>query len=254
MPSRSILALCASAILAGCGSAPSATPTFTHASRAYVSPYLQPVVVGPLLTYQQQIGPLPFDLEHRLFPNQALKELGEGLAFAPPPVPEGWAAVPFLEDAIAVVVHHDSEIEDLTMSQLAGLFAGRLSDWSDLGADGGRVLPVIPVAGDSLREQFRQEVLGEQRFAQHSRLSPSPREAIEIVHGDRGAIAFVPASTMTDQVQAVRIEGAHPVRAVRSGRYPLMIEILIQFQEEPQGQLRDFLAWIQDWRLSQPVE
>lgn len=220
--------------------------------RAYVSPYLEPVVVSPLIEYQQQIGPLPFDLERRLNPIQAAEEQGEGIAFAPPPVPEGWLGVPFLEGAIAVVVHRDSGIRDLSLSQLAGLFAGRLSDWSALGAAGGQVLPVIPVQGDSLRARFQQEVLGEQRFAQHARLSPSPQDAIEIVHADRGAIAFIPASTLTERVQAIRIEGAHPVRSALSGRYPLMIETLIQIPSEPQGELRGFVVWIQDWRLDQP--
>lgn len=217
---------------------------------AYVSPHLEPIVVQAMLVYQSEAGPLPFDLERRLNPVQAASELDGSLAFAPPPVPEGWFAAPYAREAVAIITHPQTGVTDLSIPQLAGLFTGRLADWSAVSGETGRVQPVIPVAGDSLRERFGELVLHDQRFAQHSILAASPAAAIEFVQSERAGIAFVPASSLTDNVTVVRVEGASPIRAVASGRYPLTIEILFLSQEEPDGPVRDFLIWIQTHRAA----
>lgn len=205
-----------------------------------------------MIEYHSQVGPLPFDLERRLDPLGAIQERDGALAFAPPPVPEGWFGAPYAEDALAVITHPESGLPDLSISQLGGLFTGRLADWSSVGGQPRRVQPIIPVEGDSLRARFAELVLGDQRFAQHSILAASPEAAIELVQGDPGAIAFVPASTLTGGLTVVRVEGASPIRAAASGRYPLTIEILYVSEREPQGALRGFLIWAQARRSQEP--
>lgn len=246
------LGLTLAALTAACAPAPTATPTIMPVQTAYVSPFIEPVVVQAMIEYHSEIGPLPFDLERRLHPTLAVQERDGSLAFAPPPVPQGWFAAPYAEESLAIITHPETGRPDLSIAQLAGLFTGRLADWSAVGGQPGRVQPVIPVEGDSLRSRFAELVLGDQRFAQHSILAASPDAAIKLVQEDPGALAFIPASSLTGGVTVVRIEGASPIRAAASGRYPLTIEILVLSEDEPQGPVREFLIWTQARGVAEP--
>lgn len=237
--------LVAGSLLEGCTPGPAPTPTFVAVATAYVSPFLEPVIVPAMQEYREQVGPLPFDLERRLNPSQIAAEGNRAVAFAAPPVPEGWFGAPFTQDSLAIITHSESGVKDLSIGQLAGLFTGRLANWSSVGGASGRVQPVIPVEGDSMRSRFSELVLGDQRFAQHALLADSPSSSIERVQEDPGAIAFVPTSSLPADVTVVRVEGASPIRSQATGRYPLTIQILFLSPQEPQGALRGFLEWIQ---------
>jgi phosphate transport system substrate-binding protein len=44
-----------------------------------------------------------------------------------------------LDDALAIVVHPDNPVDQLTEEQVAKIFAGEITDWSEVGGDGGAI-------------------------------------------------------------------------------------------------------------------
>ena len=44
-----------------------------------------------------------------------------------------------LDDALAIVVHPDNPVTQLTEEQVAKIFAGQITDWSEVGGDGGEI-------------------------------------------------------------------------------------------------------------------
>ncbi len=160
--------------------------------------------------------------------------------------PAGWFATPLSEDGIVLVVHPDLRVRDLSVDELAAIFTGRLSSWEALADTDLQIQPVIPLPGDEVRAEFQSAVMSGQRFTNNALLGPTPAAVLQLVGENEGAVGFLPYSAIGEKVHPIRIEGTLPGTAtIHNGRYPLPITILAIAPQEPSGEVRTWLAWIQ---------
>lgn len=248
--SRLLAGLISLVLLAGCSSATTATATLAEIPTVHVSPFALPLAQGLGQQYLQERGALPFDL----IPTSGLSGLeaaGEGKAVLHldfPPVPEGWFATPIGWEGIAIIVHPEVPIRTLTMADLAAIYSGRADDWQAFGRGQGSIQPVIPPEGDSLRAVFLSQVMPDERVTTLARLSPTPEQALFITQETEGAIAMVPAHfEMADSgISVLRLDGEFPEpNNLERGDYPLRVRVLAIAPEEPTGEIREWLTWVQ---------
>ncbi len=167
--------------------------------------------------------------------------------------PTGWFATPLSEDGIVVVVHPDLRVRDLSIDELAAIFIGRMSSWESLADTDLPIQPVIPLPGDELRTAFQSTVMNGQRFTNNALLGPTPAAVLQLVDENEGAIGFLPYSALGEKVHPIRVEGTLPGTAtIHDGRYPLRISILAIAPQEPDGEVRAWLAWIQSEMQTTP--
>jgi hypothetical protein len=160
--------------------------------------------------------------------------------------PAGWFATPLLEDGIVVVVHPDLRVRDLSIDELAAIFTGRLSSWDSLTDVDLPIQPVIPLPGDEIRAAFQSTVMSGQRFTNNALLGPAPASVLQLVGETEGAVGFLPYSAVVEKVRPIRVAGILPGAATfRNGQYPLPISILAIAPQEPSGEVRAWLAWLQ---------
>ena len=57
-------------------------------------------------------------------------------------------------DGIAVIVNADSKVSDLTVEQIAQIFTGAITDWSEVGGDAGTISCIGREAGSGTRDGF----------------------------------------------------------------------------------------------------
>ncbi|MCJ7823889.1 MAG: hypothetical protein MUP44_03240, partial [Anaerolineales bacterium] len=63
---------------------------------------------------------------------------------------------------------------------------------------------------------------------------------------NEGAVGFLPFSAVGDKIRPIRVEGTLPGAAtINDGSYPLPISILAIAPQEPSGEVRAWLAWLQ---------
>jgi ABC-type phosphate transport system substrate-binding protein len=73
----------------------------------------------------------------------------------------------------------------------------------------------------------------------------------ESIRSLNGGIGFIPASQLEQGMRMVEIDGIAPTdAAISSGEYPLWVDIKATSLEEPTGQIREFLGWLQQSRLT----
>ncbi len=193
-----------------------------------------------------------FDL-HTLAPLEMPGAIEDGsvqLAIVGGTPPEDAFATPLYAEGIAVIVHADNNIRSLSLDELEGLVSGRIANWSALKDADAAVQPVIPLPADETRIHFEQLVMGDEAASVKALLAPTPAAMIQLVAQYPGAIGYLPFSSLTDEVRALRVDNVEPSSAnVRSGRYPLVLPVIAYALEEPQGALRNWLLAIQS-----PVE
>lgn len=111
-------------------------------------------------------------------------------------------------DGIAIVVHPNNPISRLSTQQLADVFAGKISNWSELG---GPSLPIVVYSRDAnsgTYEMFWSLVMREQRVVAKSLFEDSAK-LVNAVLDTPGAIGFV-GLPYVKQAKALAIEDGGP--------------------------------------------
>jgi phosphate transport system substrate-binding protein len=235
-------------LLAGCATSAAPTPTLESPPRLVTTPALEPWVIDRAQAYADAQGPLPFDVDV-LPPQAALASAQEGTAdliVAAIEPPAGWFATPLATEGIAVIVHQDNPRLSFSTEQLADLFSGRIASWETFNADPLEVQPLIPLAGDQVRQRFETLVLGGNHATTNALLAPSPAIMASMVADNPGAIGYLLHVELAEGVNMVRVDGARPISTdIAQGSYSLTIEILALAPTEPTGVLRDWVEWLQ---------
>jgi ABC-type phosphate transport system substrate-binding protein len=235
-------------MLTACSRAPTATALPETVEHIAVTPAFKDTVIDWLEEYSAEYGPLPFDLE--VLPQEAaLADIEEGklsLIISSVNPPPGWFATPLAIEGIAVIVHPDNSIRDFSQDQLQGLFSGCISTWAELGGPQSQVQPAIPPVGDEIRELFDALITANAPPPPWAIVAPTPSTMLEFVRDNPSAIGYIPFSQAFEDIRVVRIEGILPGQSTfNDGRYPLWFSILAFAPEEPEGPIRQWLAWQQ---------
>lgn len=162
-----------------------------------------------------------------------------------PPGSDYWYN-PVALDGLAVVVHPDNPVRALTSAEVQGLFSGTLDNWAGLGGPDRAVVPVGRERGDGARALLTERIMAEQRAAIGTLVQPSNEALLEAVAGEPGAIGYTMIGALDERVAAITLDGVEPTpNNAGSQNYPLSTPLYFVSPEEPQGELRAFLAWLQ---------
>ncbi|HSD84062.1 MAG TPA: substrate-binding domain-containing protein [Anaerolineae bacterium] len=147
-------------------------------------------------------------------------------------------------DPIAVIVHPTNPLGDVTLAQLSDLFQGRTFDWTPFGGTG-EVIPVSREAEAYSRYIFEDRVMQTRAVTRNAVLKSSAKDVIDFVADTPGAIGYAPASQLDERVKAIAIEGVTPsAETAANGQYVLSSPLYVIAKSEPQGDLREFIAWL----------
>ncbi|MCX7792962.1 MAG: substrate-binding domain-containing protein [Thermodesulfovibrionales bacterium] len=147
--------------------------------------------------------------------------------------------------AVAVVVHRDIKISNLTMKQLRDILSGKIGNWKEIGGPDMPVRVVIPSKGYASRDECERIVMENQRFADNAIITPE-QTISETVDTTPGSIGIVDISMLdTKRVSVVKLEGLLPDKTnIKSGKYKLIIPINLVTKGEATGVLKDFIDFI----------
>lgn len=152
--------------------------------------------------------------------------------------------------ATVVVVHPSNPVKALTFAQIAGIFSGRIRNWSEVGGANRRIQVLAPAAGSSLIEAAQTglgdpfEILGSARRTGSSLetadLAGADPAAIGLAHSDyRGntvAVAITSNCGMTFEPSLFNIE---------SETYPLWSRLVLYTTSKATPAVRAFLNFAQ---------
>jgi len=161
-------------------------------------------------------------------------------------------------DALAVFVHMDNPLSEVTIEQLADIFAedGKAVRWSDLGVSipgvsDDTIVRVSRQSSSGTYEFFREHVLGTKDFKLGSRDMNGSKEVVELIGSTRTAIGYSGMGYATDNVKMLKIARAAgepafepSVENTISKAYPLARSLQVYTLGEPQGAVKQYIDWI----------
>ncbi len=160
-------------------------------------------------------------------------------------------AVTIAQDAIAVILHPSSPIEDLPLDKIREVFSGKIANWKELEGPDHPIDIVTREEGSGTRESFQKFVMGKEDISLGALVQDSNGAVRQVISSDPNAIGYISLGLVNDQVKALRISGIQPNLAnVNNGKYTLVRPFLFVFEREPAGEAKSFLAFV----LSLPAQ
>ena len=122
-------------------------------------------------------------------------------------------------DGIAVIVNAQSKVTDLTVEQIAKIFTGEITDWSEVGGDPGAISCIGRESGSGTRDGF-ESITGTKDSCKLDQELTSTGGVIEAVAGNPNAIGYASLSAVGESVKALTVGGVEATEAtVKDGSY-----------------------------------
>jgi len=122
-------------------------------------------------------------------------------------------------DGIAVIVNAQSKVTDLTVEQIAKIFTGEITDWSEVGGDPGAISCIGREAGSGTRDGF-ESITDTKDACQYRQELTSTGDVITTVSQNPNAIGYASLAAIKDSVKALTVNGVAPTEAtVKDGTY-----------------------------------
>ena len=122
-------------------------------------------------------------------------------------------------DGIAIIVHPDNPVSDLTIEQIAQLYTGEITNWKDVGGNDAEVVLIGREAASGTRDGF-ESITGTKEKCQYRQELTSTGDVITTVSQNPDAIGYASLASIKDSVKALNVDGVTPSEAtVKDGSY-----------------------------------
>ena len=122
-------------------------------------------------------------------------------------------------DGIAIIVHPDNPVSDLTLEQIAKLYTGEITNWKDVGGNDAEVVLIGREAASGTRDGF-ESITGTKDKCQYRQELTSTGDVITAVSQNPDAIGYASLASVKDTVKALNVNGVTPSEAtVKDGSY-----------------------------------
>lgn len=125
-------------------------------------------------------------------------------------------------DGLAVIVNPKNKIRSLTMSDIAAIYTGKITNWKQLGGDDAKIVVVSRDTNSGTFETFNELVLKKAKIVKDAEYVGSNGQARTRVNTTKDAIAYVGLGFVDDTVKPLSVEGILPnAKSITSGKYPI---------------------------------
>ncbi len=122
-------------------------------------------------------------------------------------------------DGIAIIVNPQNGVSDLTIEQIASIYTGEVTNWSEVGGTPGEIVVIGREAGSGTRDGFESITKTSEKCVYRQELT-STGDVITTVSNNPSAIGYASLATLKDSVKAVTVNGVKPTEeTVKDGSY-----------------------------------
>lgn len=160
-------------------------------------------------------------------------------------------------DAIAVIVNPENPINKLTLQQIADIYSGKITNWSEVGGDDRPIVKLSRETNSGTHVYFLETVLrlgnkeDKTLFSTDTLLLPSSEGIISEVRDNPNAIGYDGLGYVPDDLKMIAIakEAGMPyvlpsIETVNDKTYAIARDLYMYTDGEPTGVVQQYLDWI----------
>ena len=124
-------------------------------------------------------------------------------------------------DGIAMVVNPENTVSDLTIDQIAKLYKGEITNWSEVGGADAPVVLIGREAASGTRDGF-ESITDTKDACAYAQELTSTGDVIQTVASNPNAIGYASLAAVKDTVRALKVEGVNPTtETIQDGSYKI---------------------------------
>ncbi len=152
---------------------------------------------------------------------------------------------------ITPIVHPDIDVSDVSKEDLAKIFTGEITNWSEVGGQDLEIVVLNRASGSGTRATFESTVFEEGQEAMVTQEQESSGTVRSIVSSTPGTISYIAFPYVDDSVKALSINGVEPAdENVVTDDWFIWSYQHMYTNGEPEGLTKDFIEYV----LSEPVQ
>lgn len=152
-------------------------------------------------------------------------------------------------DAMAIVVHPENKVSDLTRQQLEDIFTGKIQNWSELGGDDLKIIPYSRETSSGTYEFFKESVLNDKNYVNGIMSMPATGAIIQSVNQTPGAIGYVGLAYLNEDVKAINVsyDGENFVQPsienAKNNTYPVVRPLYFYHSADVNENVKKFIEY-----------
>ncbi len=148
---------------------------------------------------------------------------------------------PVARDAVAIIINSANQVSSLKIEDVAGIYSGKVTDWSQVGGKAGKITVLAREEGSGTRDTFEAKVMNKEKIISGAVLKNSNGEVQAAVSQDASAIGFVSLGYISG-VKALDLNGIKcTVENCQNGTYPLVRRLFFITRNMPDQTVTEFI-------------
>ena len=124
-------------------------------------------------------------------------------------------------DGIAMIVNKENPVKDLTIEQIAALYKGEITNWSEVGGADAPVVLIGREAASSTRDGF-ESITDTEDACKYNQELTSTGDVVQTVSSNPNAIGYASLASVKDTVKLISVEGVTPsTKTIQDGSYKI---------------------------------
>lgn len=146
-------------------------------------------------------------------------------------------------DGIAVITHKDNLVANVTTDELAMIYTGELTNWSELGGNDEAIVVIGRENGSGTRDAF-EELVDVKDTCKYAQELDSTGAVLARVASTSGAIGYVSLDVVDSSVLALKLNGIEPTEEnILAGDYALQRPFVMATKGDKNSQNDLVKAW-----------
>lgn len=159
-------------------------------------------------------------------------------------------------DVVAIIVHPENKIKDLTTNQVREIFSGKITNWSEVGGNNQVILIIDKEAGSGTKEVFEELIMGEDTLITETAIiMDGTAAARNAVSSDPAAIGYISLAAVTSEVKAISLDGiTSSIENVQKGEYNLSRSFVLGTKPNTSPLASQFIEFILSEKGQEMIE
>ena len=134
-------------------------------------------------------------------------------------------------DGIAIIVHTENAVADLTVEQIAAIFKGKIKNWSEVGGKNGEIVCIGREESSGTRDGF-ESITDTEGNCKYRQELTSNGAVLTAVAENPNAIGYVSLSSVKDTAKAISVGGVAPSETtIKDGSYAVQRPFVLVTKE-----------------------
>ena len=149
-------------------------------------------------------------------------------------------------DGIAIVIHLNNTVADLTKDQAAQIFKGEITNWKEVGGADKEIIVVSREDGSGTRGAF-EEILGiEGQLSEKALIAEGNGAVKQNIATKEDAVGYVSLGYIDNSIKAVKVDGVEAtVENIKAQKYPVARPFLMLTKGDINAETGAFLDFRQ---------